>query len=218
MIFAGLHSMTPRIKKGEQVACIMTTKGDHMRTPKFVLTFIIILSIACSIPCSAQQTVSAKIGGALGSISADDFGNQKKPSEQHYAPSATASELVGLYELVSFTVTYRSGTVIRSSDYQFYGDMAITSHSTLWQRIALSGFEVIALSGIFSVNGNNFYSTDDFYSESSSGTYSWDGTYLRTTVYDGTVPDPFTEIDVWRRVLSGNGTTTVTKTIIIPIF
>ena len=190
-----------------------------MCTPKIpiVLMLLLFFNIFSVDSSFAQETRPAKIGGAFGSLPLNELSNQNDSAEssgQHHAPAAALSELVGMYELVSFTVTYRSGYVFRSSNYNFYDDMAVSSHNTIWQRFSITGFEIIALSATFSVNGNSFTAIDDFYGESSHGSFSWDGTYLTTTVYDGTAPDPFTEVDVWKRVLSGNKT----KTVILPIF
>jgi hypothetical protein len=167
--------------------------------------------------CLAQQR-TAPLGGAIGSIFADELVSPKDSSPSTpKAPAAALSDLVGMYVMQSFTITYQSGTVIRSSNYSFYGDMAITSHSSAWQRIVVTGFDTIVASGsITVVNSNTVTMLDDYEGTSSTANYTWDGTYLTTSVHDVTAPDPYTEVDVWKRILStGSG---ANKTIVIPMF
>ncbi len=113
-----------------------------------------------------------------------------------------ASQLVGLYVLHSFSVTYDSGMVFNSDNFQFIGDMALTSNNTMWQRIAVSGYQVVVASGLFDINGETLTFYNDFVPEHSVANISWDGTYLTTVFRDTSVADPFTEIDVWKRDLT----------------
>lgn len=114
------------------------------------------------------------------------------------------SQLVGLYIMQSFIVYYDSGSVIDSKDYQFMGDMAITSQNVTWQRIAVTGIPTIVASGPFFISGDTITVYNDLVAGNSVLNFSWDGTYLTTRLRNTVVADPFTEVDVWKRVLSSS--------------
>ena len=155
----------------------------------------------------ADEIRPSPIGVGIGSVlsggvpSNQDFGITNGISTKAVIE---ASQLVGLYVLHSFNVTFDSGLVIDSGDYQFSGDMAITSNNTIWQRIDIIGFPVVTASGSFVISDNTMTISNDLITGTSVASLSWDGTFLTTEVNVDSVPDPFTEIDVWKRVLSSS--------------
>jgi len=161
----------------------------------------------------AGEIRPSPVGGGIGSALTNgatidkDLGVTKEEIPQFQSgliPQANiqASQLVGIYVLDSFIVNFDSGLVMESKDYQFTGDMAITSNNTAWQRIAISGYPTITASGTFSISGNTLIVYNDLYAVTTVLNFNWDGTFLTTETRITSVADPFTEIDVWKRVLS----------------
>ncbi len=74
----------------------------------------------------------------------------------------------------------------------------------MWQRFAITGIQTIVASGAFSISGDTMTVYNDLVAENSVLNLSWDGTYLTTELRNAAVADPFTEIDVWKRVLSSS--------------
>ena len=82
--------------------------------------------------------------------------------------------------------------------------MAITSNNTGWQRLAISGFQTVVASGTFYISGNTLTIHNDLVALTSVININWDGTYLTTETRFTSVSEPYTEIDVWKRVLSSS--------------
>ena len=157
-----------------------------------------------------DETRPSSFGGGIGSIISEkattqqDSGISTELTPQISSTvsnqlSVSASQLVDLYVLQSFSVTYDSGLVFNSGNAQFMGDMAITKNNTMWQRIAVSGYPTIVASGPFSISDDSFTVYNDLAPVNSVGNWSWDGTYLTTVVRFTSIDDPFTEIDIWKR-------------------
>jgi hypothetical protein len=80
--------------------------------------------------------------------------------------------------------------------------MAITINNNMWQKFNISGIQPIVASASFSLSGNTLTMYNDLAVANSITTLTWDGIYLTTQTYISGVADPYTEIDVWKRVLS----------------
>jgi hypothetical protein len=181
-------------------------KCDCLAIISFIVFFL------CSIAYGDESQVSP-VGGGIGlilsgeKISEKDLGMKSEGMPEQSSSTAAqsitgASQLVGLYVLHDFTVRYDSGQVMYGSNYSYTGDMAITINNNMWQKINISGIQPIIASASFSLSGNTLTLYNDLAAGTSIATLTWDGTYLTTQTYISGVADPYTEIDVWKRVLS----------------
>ena len=174
--------------------------------------FAFVFFFTCSI-AYGEESQGSPVGGGVGLILSGENIIGKELSIQSEAIPQTsfntaaisiaeASQIVGLYVLHNFTVRYDSGQVMYGSNYSYTGDMAITINNNMWQKIIISGIQPIVASASFSLSGNTLTMYNDLAAATSVATLTWDGTYLTTQTYISGVADPYTEIDVWKKVLS----------------
>jgi hypothetical protein len=187
-------------------------KMNRLRTVFLLLTVGWVLFTLTNTAYTGEIALSP-IGGGIGTILSGNADLQVQPdstkeklSQQSEVSVSTAaltnSQLVGLYELYSFYVQFDNGSIIDSANLVFSGDMAATFHNTMWQRMAVSGYQTLVGSGTYSINGNTLTIVNDLVAANSVATVSWDGTYLTTVLRNTAATIPFTETDIWRRVLS----------------
>lgn len=189
-----------------------------IRNSFFFTMIVTLLFSLTSLESFGQETKSQTIGGIVRSILSGEPTSKEttKSGSVNRAPIAdktpaavTTSQLAGLFVMQSFLIYPPGGGVISSTNYQFIGDMAITSHNIAMQRIAITGFETTVGSGLISLSGNTYTFRDDLDGSVETGTLTWDGTYLTINNSDSSG----TEIDTWKKVSSGES-----KTIVIPLF
>jgi hypothetical protein len=178
-----------------------------------LITFLLFIIIFFNTMVFGEESQRASIGEGMGSIFSGETVDNKNLAlsgdseidslnSNATIPVTNASQLVGLYVLYDFTVNFDSGAKFTCSDVQCFGDMAMTINNNMWQRLGGSGMQTVVASGGFSISGNTLTIYNDLVATNSIGTYAWDGTYLTTFLRNDVVSDPFTEIDVWKRVLS----------------
>jgi hypothetical protein len=174
--------------------------------------FFCCLFIIATLNVYANDVIMGSVGEGVGSVLRAKYTEGvKKIADKGGLLSATkvitpnaisSSDIIGMYDLHAWEVRYDDGTVIKSEDYDFIGDMVITSNSTLMQRIDISGFPVVAGSGTYTLSGNNLIVNNDGPAGVSVLEITWDGTFLTTETYAASATPPFTEIDVWRKIAS----------------
>ena len=160
----------------------------------------------------ANDVITGKVGSGVGTILGNQdltklltkitkAGSLSTPESSAVVQAAAAiqlSDILGMYELVSCTVNYSDGSSISCNQLTFSGDMAITPHNTMWQRISFSGVQPIVASGVFTLSNNTITVVNDLSVGTSVIQLGWDGQNLTTFIQTST----YNETDVWRRIMA----------------
>jgi hypothetical protein len=181
---------------------------------KRVLFSLVLLFAATSIGLAAGKEEVPGFGGTVGSILKSQIVNNVDSHGVREGQFSTAVpeglfssidtfDLIGEYVLYDVTVLYDTGEILTLDDLEASGRLTITSD--IFRQEITIGNEILVASGTWELSEDVMIIKNDntTCTPVTNSNVSWDGIFLTTTTDVDCEQPAFTEIDVWKRVDSG---------------